>query len=288
MAFYRIESSTSLLFQRLSKAFNYVSHDFWDIEGDKRVSQYPFFTTGPWVTMALIGLYLLFVKHFGPQWMRDRKPFDLKPLMVVYNVTMVIVSAYLFIVGCWRLNFGLDTWGCRPVNQEDTSSETSRFLLVAWLFFFSKLVEFADTIFFVLRKKNSQISNLHVIHHSIVPISVWIGFKFAPGGNNAFFPLMNSGIHTLMYSYYGLTVMATELGIGKQLSRWKKYLTAMQMGQFVLAIIHGLTSLAINDCPFPKSSLFINLGNAILFLVLFYSFYRKSYMNKISQIKKCT
>jgi len=36
-------------------------------------------------------------------------------------------------------------------------------------------------IFFVLRKKNDHISNLHVIHHSIMPISVWFGVKFAPG-----------------------------------------------------------------------------------------------------------
>lgn len=197
--------------------------------------------------------------------------------MVVYNLAMVIVSAYLFCAGCWMLNFGIDTWGCKPVDQNDVSPTTLKFLNIAWIFFFSKLVEFADTIFFVLRKKNSQISNLHVIHHSIVPISVWIGFKFAPGGNNAFFPLINSGIHTLMYTYYGLTAVASDLGIGKQLNRWKKYLTAMQIGQFVLAIIHGLTSLAISECPFPKSSLFINLGNAVLFLFLFNSFYRKCY-----------
>lgn len=35
--------------------------------------------------------------------------------------------------------------------------------------------------FFVLRKKNEHISTLHVIHHGIMPMSVWFGVKFTPG-----------------------------------------------------------------------------------------------------------
>jgi hypothetical protein len=36
-------------------------------------------------------------------------------------------------------------------------------------------------LFFILRKKNNQVSNLHVIHHGCMPMSVWMGMKFAPG-----------------------------------------------------------------------------------------------------------
>jgi len=36
-------------------------------------------------------------------------------------------------------------------------------------------------IFFVLRKKNEHISTLHVIHHGVMPMSVWFGVKFTPG-----------------------------------------------------------------------------------------------------------
>jgi hypothetical protein len=36
-------------------------------------------------------------------------------------------------------------------------------------------------IFFVLRKKNNHISTLHVIHHGVMPMSVWFGVKFTPG-----------------------------------------------------------------------------------------------------------
>ncbi|XP_015795290.1 elongation of very long chain fatty acids protein AAEL008004 [Tetranychus urticae] len=287
MSFSRIGPSTSPFVQYLGKSFNYYSHEFWNHQGDPRVSIYPFFTSGPWLTLTLVALYLVTVKYVGPLWMRDRKPYDLRRLLIVYNLLMVTLSSYLFYQGCILLSFGLDTWGCQPINSSDYSPETRHFLNTAWIFFASKLIEFMDTLFFVLRKKNSHISNLHVIHHSTVPLSVWIGFKFAPGGNNAFFPLLNSGVHMIMYTYYGLTAIVSGSNgssnwprVNQFLRSTKKYLTTLQMGQFILAIVHGLSTLAQPDCSFPKSSLAINLGNAIIFLILFYSFYRKAYIKK--------
>lgn len=49
-------------------------------------------------------------------------------------------------------------------------------------------VFFNFQIFFVLRKKNDHISTLHVIHHGVMPMSVWFGVKFTPGiSTNLFF-----------------------------------------------------------------------------------------------------
>ena len=50
------------------------------------------------------------------------------------------------------------------------------------MFYFSKLVEFMDTIFFILRKKNSQITFLHVYHHVTMPFIWWIAIKWFAGG----------------------------------------------------------------------------------------------------------
>jgi len=152
---------------------------------------------------------------------------------------------------------------------------------LAIYFFISKFIEFLDTIFFILRKKDSQVSFLHVIHHSIVPISVWIGLKFAPGGNNALFPLLNAGVHTIMYLYYGLAA------IGKHMQKylwWKRYLTKIQMLQFSIVIAHGCRTFFMKDCHFPISFLILAQFNAVLFLVLFYSFYRQNYSK--NQTKK--
>jgi hypothetical protein len=36
-------------------------------------------------------------------------------------------------------------------------------------------------IFFVLRKKNDQITTLHVVHHGAMPVGCWFGMKFVAG-----------------------------------------------------------------------------------------------------------
>ncbi|XP_053211899.1 elongation of very long chain fatty acids protein 7-like [Panonychus citri] len=279
-----------MVIQRASETLNYYVHDFWDHQGDPRIADYPFFNSGPWLTLTLVGLYLLIVKYFGPMWMRDRKPYDLRRVLIGYNAAMVVLSGYIYYRGSIILSFGLDAWGCTryPYDPTDFSDKALESLSLGWLFFVSKLIEFADTFFFVLRKKNSHISDLHVFHHSTVPISVWIGMKFYTGVNNAFFPLLNSGVHTFMYTYYGLAAFVSGANgslsyprITKLLRTTKKYLTTLQIGQFILAILHGLYSLALPDCDFPKSSIVVNLGNAFIFLGLFYSYYRKSYTRKI-------
>lgn len=102
-----------------------------------------------------------------------------------------------------------------------------------------------------MRKKFSQVSTLHVIHHGIMPMSVWMGMKFAPGkfavqtcdewndvsrymtviflyvgGHSTFFALLNTFVHIVMYFYYMVSAMGPEY---QKYIWWKKYLTAFQM-----------------------------------------------------------
>lgn len=259
----------------------YVS-EIWDHEGDKRLAHYPFMQSGPWSVLLLISAYLYFVKIYGPRLMRDRQPIHVRELMLVYNFLMVLVSGWMFYEGCIFLNFGLDAWGCpRRADYTTEDPATRRFLFVAWLFFFTKLIEFADTIFMVLRKRFDMISNLHVIHHSSVPISVWMGIKFSPVGVNAWFPLLNSFVHTIMYAYYGLSAVQDNLepGIARRLRVFKPWVTRVQIFQFCLAIVHVAAAALQTNCKthFPQSFFILNLGNATLFLGLFFNFYRKCY-----------
>ena len=53
---------------------------------------------------------------------------------------------------------------------------------VIWLYYFSKIIEFFDTFFFILRKKNNQITVLHIYHHSTMVCLWWIGTKWFAGG----------------------------------------------------------------------------------------------------------
>lgn len=81
-------------------------------------------------------------------------------------------------------------------------------------------------VFFVLRKKQVQITFLHVYHHMIMVVGSWLGFKFAGGGHTVYFGLMNTAVHTVMYFYYLLAIYNPEY---KKSIWWKKYITQMQL-----------------------------------------------------------
>merc|ERR1712076_365969 len=64
-----------------------------------------------------------------------------------------------------------------------------------------------DSFFFVLRKKNNQLTSLHVIHHAMMPMVSWIFLKFVGGGHSTFFMFLNMGVHVVMYFYYLMSSM---------------------------------------------------------------------------------
>jgi elongation of very long chain fatty acids protein 4 len=124
-----------------------------------------------------------------------------------------------------------------------------------WWYYFSKLLEFTDTFFFVIRKKVDQLSFLHVYHHSTMFTFWWIGVKWVPSGSSktriftlitksdylsthtAFLPAMaNSFIHVLMYTYYGLAALGPHMN---KYLWWKKYLTIIQLVRNCRNILAG-------------------------------------------------
>lgn len=72
-----------------------------------------------------------------------------------------------------------------PIHPTPTPTLTlhliPQMLNLCYLYYLSKLTEFADTMFFVLRKKSSQITWLHVYHHSVTPLETWVLVKFLAG-----------------------------------------------------------------------------------------------------------
>lgn len=49
--------------------------------------------------LLTIGVYLYLVK-MGPIWMKSWKTYDLKTVMIIYNFSMVLLSAYMFYEVC--------------------------------------------------------------------------------------------------------------------------------------------------------------------------------------------
>lgn len=60
---------------------------------DERVKDYPMMTNVAWVYLIIIS-YLLFIYWLGPEMMKNREAFKLKPHLITYNAILAVI--YLF------------------------------------------------------------------------------------------------------------------------------------------------------------------------------------------------
>jgi len=103
---------------------------------------------------------------------------------------------------------------------------------------------------------------------------------------NLFYLLSQDKTHELSSFYYRYTYYALA-ALGRQdILWWKKYLTQMQMIQFILITLHALYFLSHPTCSWPKIFPVLEACHGILFFYLFYSFYRKNY-NSDKTIDSC-
>ncbi|XP_077285169.1 very long chain fatty acid elongase AAEL008004 [Arctopsyche grandis] len=252
--------------------------NFMETKSDPRTKDW-WMMSGPGPLITLLITYVYFSVSVGPKYMRDRKPYDLKNIMIFYNATQVLYSIYIVYEGLqagWLRDY---SFTCQPVDYSPTGD---RMAAAVWWYFLAKIIELLDTVFFVLRKKNNQITFLHVYHHTMMPICSWIGVKFLPGGHGTLLGIINSFIHIIMYTYYLIA------GLGPQYQKflwWKKYVTRLQLVQFSIILIHNLQILP-RDCNYPKFIVTLLTINAVLFIYLFGSFYVRTYKKALDASKK--
>ncbi|XP_071487643.1 very long chain fatty acid elongase 7-like [Diadema antillarum] len=262
---------------------NYLQQfdEFVDRHRDPRVDGW-LLMDSVWPGTFLVVIYLIIV-WFGPKLMEHREPFKLREVLIVYNLAMVLLSFCLvlgFARGGWLNGY---TYGCQLVDY-GSSPKALVMLHTCWWFYFSKFIEMWDTFFFILRKKKNQISFLHVFHHAIMPFTWWIGVKFVPGGFGTFHSFLNSMIHFLMYTYYGLAAFGPQM---QKYLWWKKYMTKLQLLQFTLVMLH-CSQLLFIDCPYPKFFVWVIASYGFIFFFLFANFYIQAYLKKGQHPPKST
>ncbi|XP_033106134.1 elongation of very long chain fatty acids protein 4-like [Anneissia japonica] len=212
---------------------------------------------------------------WGPKIMKSHEPLEMKRIMMAYNFGCVFLSFYIvkecvlcgymagYRVQCQPVTYSYDEWEMRIAKA-------------MWWFYFSKCIEMLDTFFFIVRKKNSQLSFLHVYHHSSMFLLWWIGVKWVAGGQSWFGAMMNSFVHFIMYSYYFLAACGPAF---HKYLWWKKYLTQLQLTQFGIGFVHCCQSLYF-DCDFPKWMHYALLVYATSITSLFLNFYIHAYIKR--------
>ncbi|WAR23701.1 ELOV1-like protein [Mya arenaria] len=61
--------------------------------------------------------YLVFSIWLGPWYMKDRKPYNLRTFMVVYNLGLVVLSMYLVVEMLLSTSEAGYNWMCSPYNE---------------------------------------------------------------------------------------------------------------------------------------------------------------------------
>ncbi|XP_045479678.1 elongation of very long chain fatty acids protein 6-like [Harmonia axyridis] len=229
-----------------------------------------------------IGIYLILI--FGGQYLMQNRPrFELRRVLVVWNTLLAAFS----ILGACRTfpelihiitNHGLYHSVCIPSFIE--IDKVSGFW--SYMFTLSKLAEFGDTVFIVLRKQ--PLIFLHWYHHITVLLYSWFSFtEFTSSGR--WFVVMNFCVHSIMYSYYALRAIGYKPP--RQISM---VITALQLIQMVIGCLVNIWAHQLlqkrTECNI--TSLNIKLSTTMYFsmFILFAKFFFQSYLSSERERKK--
>ncbi|XP_071952578.1 very long chain fatty acid elongase 5-like [Antedon mediterranea] len=204
-------------------------------------------------------IYLIIV-ILSPYYQKVTKPISPQKLMICYNVCCSVASSItgvVFIIAIYQM-------------QSLYLMETSELLKQAYLLYWMmKNFELMDTVFMILRHKHRQISFLHVYHHASMVLLTDYAYHLFPYVGIAFIPTINSFIHVCLYSYYAYTALNPS-----NPPAWKRYLTQLQILQFLLGGIHAMYGYAFhNFCIY-------SLIYAVVMISLFSNFYYQAYIKK--------
>lgn len=132
---------------------------YWSENGDPRLHNFPLIGSfKPLICILLV--YAAFVLYFGPKLMQNRMPFSLKKTLLFYNLSMSLINAYFFI----RMLTNIDeTWSRMldvkfPLSFSTPTKRESEIIFECYLYLITKIIDLLDTVFFVLRKKESQVT----------------------------------------------------------------------------------------------------------------------------------
>ncbi|WVQ71342.1 hypothetical protein IAR50_000870 [Cryptococcus sp. DSM 104548] len=259
--------------------------------------------------VAAIGTYLLVI-FGGREIMKNRPAFKLQIPFQIHNVYLTLGSGLLLalmleeIVPMY-LRHGFFFAIC---NGQAFTPRLVTFYMVNYYF---KYVELIDTIFLVLKKK--PLAFLHVFHHAATAILCYTQLEGETSVQWVVITL-NLLVHVIMYYYYYATAGGAKIW-------WKKYLTTLQITQFVIDLfivffastylfshrythnqypnlyfpispstyshMASKTSLpTVGDCAGSEGAALFGCGLLSSYLFLFIAFYKATYKKAAAKAKQ--
>ncbi|KAL2863286.1 elongation of very long chain fatty acids protein [Aspergillus lucknowensis] len=253
-------------------AVGYPASDFRFVEGVTPMS------TLRETAVMLVAYYVIIFG--GREVMKNRPALKLNTLFMIHNFVLTAVSAILLALFAEQLIPTLWNHGVFYSICDHNGGWTQPLIVLYYLNYLNKYLEFLDTVFLFLKKK--PLTFLHTYHHGATALLCYtqlIGLTAVQ-----WVPItINLLVHVVMYWYYFQSARGIRIW-------WKEWITRLQIIQFVvdLGFVYFASYTYFSSTYFPWAP---NMGNcageefaafagmAILtsYLVLFISFYIVTY-----------
>jgi len=237
--------------------------------------------------LAALAAYLVIIFSIQHS-MKGREPFKLTTLVQAHNAVLTLGSGALLVLAVQEVapiwfQHGFFYSVCH------VDAWTPRLEFYYMINYYMKYFELADTCILAFKKK--PLAFLHVFHHSATAFLCYIHLE-GRTSFSWFAMVINLTVHILMYYYYFATAGGAKLW-------WKKYLTTMQITQFIVDLAVGTfciyqhfayqyypdTLPHIGDCAGSERSAAFSFLLVASYLGLFIDFYFATYKSGRSALK---
>ncbi|XP_076680738.1 very long chain fatty acid elongase AAEL008004-like isoform X1 [Andrena cerasifolii] len=260
----------------LLELYHYYNTELADV----RTNNWPL-VSSPIPIATITFAYLYFVLRCGPKYMKDKSPYSCLTFIRFYNVVQ-IVSNWLIVYHVFEAGWYEDYFFYCVKPDYSCNPKPYKMCKILWYTYILKIIDYVETGVFVLRKKDGQISFLHLYHHVSTVFLAWFFVKYFALGTALSVIVVNSAIHVIMYTYYLLSTIGPSIQLNLQ--PVKPIITIVQMIQFVALIALGF-QIFLPSCIDGKIPGIVMMVNLMINFILFYDFYKKSYSLKKTKAK---
>lgn len=214
----QFSSSSSSSINKPLSLIKYYSSEFWDENSDPMTKEF-FGMQTPWTFMT-IGLSLvIFCKLIGPYLMKNRKPRDLRPIMIIlngfafgtYTGGVVVALGGTGFEGCF------DCQAYQP-NTNDITKITLKY--IGYCLIWTKIYDFLKPVLAVFSKKHHQVTWLQMLHLQAAVMFCWAGMKIHPGGIFIPVAVMDTIYQSLAYGYLVMKASSKEMKPSNEAKIW--------------------------------------------------------------------